>query len=101
MLYSDAVNKGPFFDLFTGPVASVVSNSGTLWTGSHQAPLSMRFSRQEHWSGLSCAPPGNLSDPVIQPMSPALKADFFTTEPRGKARSLFSDRFFMFLCFSW
>ena len=27
----------------------------TLWTVAHQAPLSMiRFSRQEHWSGLPC-----------------------------------------------
>ena len=24
----------------------------TLWTIAHQAPLSMRFSRQEYWSGL-------------------------------------------------
>ena len=24
----------------------------TLWTTAHQAPLSMRFSRQEYWSGL-------------------------------------------------
>ena len=24
----------------------------TLWTAAHQAPLSMGFSRQEHWSGL-------------------------------------------------
>ena len=23
----------------------------TLWTVAHQAPLSMGFSRQEHWSG--------------------------------------------------
>ena len=26
--------------------------SETLWTTAHQAPLSMRFSRQEYWSGL-------------------------------------------------
>ena len=30
------------------------------WTGAHQAPLSMKFSRQECWSGLpfpsSCIP---------------------------------------------
>ena len=26
----------------------------TLWTVAHQAPLSMGFSRQEHWSGLPC-----------------------------------------------
>ena len=24
----------------------------TLWTAAHQAPLSLGFSRQEHWSGL-------------------------------------------------
>ena len=29
---------------------SVLSNSATLWTVAHQAPLSMGFSRQEYWS---------------------------------------------------
>ena len=29
----------------------------------HQAPLSMRFSRQEYWSGLPFPSPGNLPDP--------------------------------------
>ena len=29
-----------------------------LWTVAHQAPLSMGFSRQEYWSGLSCPPQG-------------------------------------------
>ena len=29
----------------------------TLWTVTHQAPLSMGFSRQEYWSGLPCSPP--------------------------------------------
>ena len=28
------------------------------WTVAHQAPLSMGFSRQEHWSGLPCPSPG-------------------------------------------
>ena len=32
----------------------------TLWTVTHQAPLSMGFSRQEHWSGLPFPPPGRL-----------------------------------------
>ena len=32
-----------------------------LWTIAHQAPLSMGFPRQEHWSGLSGPPPGDLS----------------------------------------
>ena len=30
----------------------------TPWTVSHQAPLSMGFSRQESWSGLPCPTPG-------------------------------------------
>ena len=38
-----------------------MSNSfKTLWTVAHQAPLSMGFSRQEYWSGLSCPSPGIL-----------------------------------------
>ena len=54
----------------------------TLWTVAHQAPLSMEFSRQEYWRGLPCPPPGDLSDPGIEPMSlmsPALASGFFTT----------------------
>ena len=31
----------------------------TLWTVTHQALLSMGFSRQECWSGWSCPPPGS------------------------------------------
>ena len=41
----------------------------TLWTVACQAPLSMVFSRQEHWSGLPCPPPGDLPDPGIEPVS--------------------------------
>ena len=49
-----------------------------LWTVAHQAPFSMRFSRQEYWSGLSCPPPEDLLDPEIKPKfpaTPALQAD--------------------------
>ena len=28
-----------------------MSDSATSWTAAHQAPLSVGFSRQEHWSG--------------------------------------------------
>ena len=55
----------------------------TPWTIACQAPLSMRFPRQEHWSGLPFPPPGDLPDPGIEPKSvaPALAGRFFTTEP--------------------
>ena len=47
----------------------------TLWAAACQAPLSMGFSRHEHWSGLPCPPSGNLPDPEIEPRSPVLQAD--------------------------
>ena len=56
----------------------------TPWTIAKQVPLSMGFSRQEHWRGLPFPPPGDLPDPGIEPSSPALAGGFFTTEPRGK-----------------
>ena len=33
-----------------------------------QAPLSMGFSRQEHWNGLPCPPPGDLTNPEVEPL---------------------------------
>ena len=56
----------------------------TPWAVAHQAPLSMGFSRQEYWSRLSFPPPGNLLDQGIEPLSPALAGELFTTEPPGK-----------------
>ena len=66
----------------------------TLWTVAHQAPLSMGFSKQEYWNGLSCPPPGDLSHPGIEPtslMSPALAGRFFTVAPPGKPFRLLRD----------
>ena len=39
-----------------------MSDSATRWTVAHQAPMSIGFSRQEHWSGLPFPPPGDLPD---------------------------------------
>ena len=50
-------------------MASVVSDFATLWTIVCQASLSMRFSKQEHWSGLPFPSPGDLPDPGIKPTS--------------------------------
>ena len=56
----------------------------TPWTAVCQALLSMRFFRQEYWSGLPFPPPQNLPDPGIEPTSLALAGGFFTTDPPGK-----------------
>ena len=47
---------------------------------THQAPLSMEFSRQEYWSGLSFPSPGDFPDPGIEPGSPVLQADDLPTD---------------------
>ena len=57
------------------------------WTISHQAPLSIEFSRQEYWSGLPFPSPGDLPNPGMEPpslVSSALAGRFFTTEPFRK-----------------
>ena len=50
---------------------------------TRQAPLSMRFSRQEYWSGLPFSSPGDLPNLGIEPRSPALQADSLPAELRG------------------
>ena len=50
---------------------------------AYQAPPSMGFSRQEYWNGLPLPSPGNLSDPEIEPRSPAFQADALLSEPPG------------------
>ena len=60
----------------------------TPWTVACQALLFMRFSMQEHWSGLLCPPSGDLPYPGIQPASltsPALAGRFFTTSATWEA----------------
>ena len=52
----------------------------TLWIVTRQASLSMGFSRQEYWNGLSCPPPEDPPHPAVEPASLASPA--------------FADRFF-------
>ena len=47
----------------------------TLWSVAHQAPLSMKLSRQEYWNGLPFPSPGDIPDLGTEPRSPALQAD--------------------------
>ena len=59
------------------------------WTVARQAPLSVRFSKQDHWSGLPFPSPGDLRDPGTEPVSltsPALAGRFFTTSAAWMSR---------------
>ena len=56
----------------------------TLWTVAHKAPLSLKFSGQEYWSGQSSPSPGDLPNPGTEPQTPALQADSLLSEPQRK-----------------
>ena len=56
------------------------------WTVARQGPLFMGFSWQEYKSGLPCPPLGDLSNPGIEPLSPAapaLQTDSLPLSQRG------------------
>ena len=58
----------------------------TPWSVACQDSLSVRFSRQEYWSGLQFPSPGDLPNPGIELRSPALQADSLLTELQGKPK---------------
>ena len=65
-----------------------VSPFVTPWTVAKQALLSMGFSRQEYWNGLSFPSLGDLPYPGIKAAflkSPALGGRFFTTSTTWEA----------------
>ena len=72
-------------------VLSRVQLFAAPWTVAQTAPLSMRLSRQQYWSGLPFPAPRDLPDPGIELRSltsPALASRLFTTEPPEKPHSL-------------
>ena len=62
-------------------VAQSCPSLATPWTAPCQVPLSTAFSRQEYWNELPCPPPGDVSNPGIEPRSPSLQADSLSIEP--------------------
>ena len=58
--------------------------TATPMTVALQAPLSMDFPGQEHWSGLPFPSPGDLPNPGIKPGSPSLQGDSLLSKPPGK-----------------
>ena len=66
---------------------SSVQLFATPWTVACQAPLSMGFPRQEYLSRLPFPSAGDLPRSGIEPGSPSLAGEFFTTEPPRKPQS--------------
>ena len=66
-----------------------------LWTTAHQAPLSMGFSRQEHWSGLPFPPPGDLLNLGMEPMSMSPSLAGGVSSPRAPPVTLVKSLHFL------
>ena len=60
------------------------------WTAARQSPLFMGFPRQIYLSGLPFPTPGDLLNPGLEPISPALASRLFTTESSGKPTLMFT-----------
>ena len=60
----------------------------TPWPVAFRASPSMGCSGQEYWSGLPFSPSGDLPDPGIEPMSPALQADSLPASHLGSPKYL-------------
>ena len=79
-----------------GLAAQSCPTLATQWTVARQAPLSMGFSRQECWSGLLLASPGDLPDPGIKSRSPALQAYSLLMDLQAKPTERYYMSFFFF-----
>ena len=69
------ITSVPPYTLGGGLVTQSYPALVTPQTVACQAPLSMRFSRQQYWGGLPFPSPEDLPDPGIEPRSPALQVD--------------------------
>ena len=64
------------------------SHSVLFDSASPSTIQSTEFSGPEHWSGSPSPSPGDLSNPGIEPRSPALQADSLPAEPQGKPMNI-------------
>ena len=94
----------------SGLVTQSCTTLGITWTVAPQAPLSLRLSRQEHWSGLPLPSPGDLPQPRLEPVSPALQADSLPLNHQGSIKQQKESRWkgsdpariqFILLCREW
>ena len=73
-----------FYSLYACIRVQSVQLCVILWAITHQAPLSLKISKQEYWSGQPFPSPEDLPNPGMEPGSPVLQADSLLSEPPGK-----------------
>ena len=64
------------------------------WTAAYQAPLSLRFSRQEHWSGLPFPSPmrENENESEVAQSCPTLRDPMDCSPPGSSVHGIFQAR---------
>ena len=87
ILWVKVFDRALYMSAFMPSHFSCVRLFVTLWIVACQALLSMGFSRQEYWSGLSCLPPGDFPGSGIEPksMSSVMAGWFFNTSTTWEA----------------
>ena len=72
----------------------------TPWTAAYQAPPSVRFSRQEYWSGVPLPSPEHaLEDGILEERTPDSQAELWVLEGKSEVHGrqiLFETRFHEF-----
>ena len=68
-------------------VLSCIQFFATPWTVACQAPLFMRFSRQDYWIGFPFPSPRDHPNQRIKPRSSTLQAGSLPSEPPGKPKT--------------
>ena len=87
-IYSLICTQMKYVHFYVQSLFSHVQLFVTLWAAVCQVPLSMGFSRQEHWSGLPFPSPGDLPNPGTELTflrSPELAVGFFTISTTWEA----------------
>ena len=64
----------------------------TQWMAAHQAPLSLGFSRQEHWSGLPFPSPMHESESEVTQSCPTLCDPMDCSLPGSSIHGIFQAR---------
>ena len=77
---------------------SVVSDSATPWTVAYKPPPSMKFSREEYWSGLHFHPQSIFPTQGSNPGLPHCKQMLLPSEPWGKLKRVDSPKRFINSC---
>ena len=75
----------------------------TQWTAAHQAPLSLGFSRQEHWSGLPFPSPMHESESEVTQSCLILSDPMDCSLPGSSIHGIFQARAleWVAIAFSW